>query len=138
MSTADPNGLVSMVSKQSVAVTIKRIERLLIEQGVNVFGVVDHAAAARKADLELDETQVILFGNPAVGTLLMQDFMPLALELPLKILVYSEGCRTLIQYRLLGSQADLYGFDPSKPMIQKLDLFIAKLAQSASNDASCE
>ena len=138
MSTADPNGLVSMVSKQSVAVTIKRIERLLIEQGVNVFGVVDHAAAARKADLELDETQVILFGNPAVGTLLMQDFMPLALELPLKILVYSEGCRTPIQYRLLSSQADLYGFDPNKPMIQKLDLFIAKLAQSASNDASCE
>ena len=135
MSTADPNGLVSMVSKQSVAVTIKRIERLLIEQGVNVFGVVDHAAAARKADLELDETQVILFGNPAVGTLLMQNFRPIALELPLKMLVYREGSITHIQYRLLSSQAKVYGFDPNLPIIQKLDFFIDKLVQSALDDA---
>ena len=60
MSKAETNGLISIASKYSVAVTIQRIEQLLIEQGVNVFGVIDHGAAAHKADLELDETQVIL------------------------------------------------------------------------------
>ena len=98
-----------------------------------MFGVVDHGAAAQKVNLELDETQVILFGNPAVGTLLMQDFRPIALELPLKLLVYSEGCITYLQYRLLSSQASIYGFDPNAPIVQKLDLFIAKLAQSATD-----
>ena len=134
MSKTDTNGLISIATEQSVAVTIKRIERLLVEQGVNVFGLVDHGAAAQKAHLELDETQVILFGNPAVGTLLMQDFRPIALELPLKLLVYTEECMTHIQYRLLSSQANVYGFDPNAPIIQKLDLFITKLAQSAIDD----
>ena len=134
MSKTETNGLISIASKHSAAVTIQRIERLLVEQGVNVFGVVDHGAAAHKADLELDETQVILFGNPAVGTLLMQDFRPIALELPLKLLVYTEGCITHVQYRLLSNQANVYGFDPNTPIIQKLDLFITKLAQSATDD----
>ena len=133
MSNTDNNGLISIATKQSVPVTIQRIERLLVEQGVNVFAVVDHGAAAQNADLELDQTQVILFGNPAVGTLLMQNFRPIALELPLKMLVYSERCTTHIQYRLLSSQANVYGFDPNTPIIQKLDQFIAKLAQSATD-----
>ena len=134
MNKTETNGLISMASKNSVAVTIQRIEQLLVEQDVNVFGVVDHGAAAHKADLELDETQVILFGNPAVGTLLMQDFRPIALELPLKLLLYSEECMTYLQYRLLSSQANIYGFDPNAPIIQKLDLFMAKLAQSVAED----
>ena len=56
MSKTDTNGLISIASKHSAAVTIQRIERLLVEQGVNVFGVVDHGAAAQKVNLELDET----------------------------------------------------------------------------------
>ena len=99
-----------------------------------MFGVVDHGAAAQKADLELDETQVIFFGNPAVGTLLMQDFRPIALELPLKLLVYSEGCIRYHQYRLLSSQANIYGFHPNALINQKHDLFITNLVQSAIDD----
>jgi len=64
----------------------------------------------------------------------MQDFRPIALELPLKLLVYSEGYVTYLQYRLLSSQANIYRFDPNAPIIQKLDLFIAKIAQSAIDD----
>ena len=96
MSQTDTNGLVSIATKQSVVVTVQRIEQRLVEQGVSVFAVVDHGTAAQKAGLELEETQVILFGNPAVGTLLMQDFRPIALELPLKLLVYSEANTTHI------------------------------------------
>ena len=59
MNKTETNGLISIASKNSVAVTIQCIEQLLVEQGVNMFGVVDHGAAAHKAHLELDETQVI-------------------------------------------------------------------------------
>ena len=134
MRQTDTNGLVSIATKQSVVLTVQRIEQRLVEQGVSVFAVVDHGAAAQKAGLELEETQVILFGNPAVGTLLMQDFRPIALELPLKLLVYSKASTTHIQYRLLSNQANVYGFDPNIPIIKKLDLFITSLAQSVSVD----
>ena len=134
MSKTDTNGLISVATRKSVVATIQCIEERLVEQGVNVFAVVDHGAAALKAGLELDETQVILFGNPAVGTLLMQDFRPIALELPLKLLVYSEANTTHLQYRLLSSQASIYGFDLNMPIIQKLDLFITNLVQSVANN----
>ena len=134
MNNTENNGLISLATNQSVAFTIQRIRQLLDDQGVNVFAVVDHGAAAQKADLDLDDTQVILFGNPAVGTLLMQSCRPIALDLPLKLLVYREGPITHIQYRLLSSQADDYGFDPNTPIVQKLDRFITTLAQSAADN----
>ena len=136
MNNTETNGLISLTTDQTVAFTIQRIRQLLDEQGVNVFAVIDHGAAAQKEDLDLDDTQVILFGNPAVGTVLMQSCRPIALELPLKLLVYSEGGTTHIQYRHLSSQADNYGFDPNTPIVQKLDRFITKLAQSAASTNS--
>ena len=65
----------------------------------------------------------------------MQSCRPIALELPLKLLVYSSGAMTHIQYRHLSSQADTYGFDPNTPIVQKLDRFITKLAQSAADNS---
>ena len=136
MSPSDNNGLTTLTTTQSVAITIRRIQQLLQEQGVKVFAVIDHGAAADQAGLELGDTQVILFGNPTVGTLLMQDARPIALELPLKLLVYSEGNTTTIQYRPLSSQSNTYGLDPNTSIIQKLDLFISKLAQSAADQTA--
>ena len=132
MPNTEANGLISIATDQPVATVIQQIKQLLNEQDVAVFALVDHGAAAQKAGLALRDTQVILFGNPAVGTLLMQDFRPIALELPLKLLVYSEEDTTYIQYRLLSSQANVYGFEPDAPIIQKLDVFITKLAESAA------
>ena len=131
----DSNGRISLVCDQPVATIIQRIRQLLDKQGVNVFAVVDHSAAADRVGLELGDTQVILFGNPTVGTLLMQDLRPIALELPLKLLVYNQGDTTRIQYRLLSSQHNIYGFDQNKEIIQKLDRFITNLAQSAANSS---
>ena len=58
MNNTENNGLISLTTDQSVAFTIQRIRQLLDEQGVNVFAVIDHGAAAQKADLDLDDTQV--------------------------------------------------------------------------------
>ena len=58
MNNTENNDLISLTTDQSVAFTIQRIRQLLDEQGVNVFAVIDHGAAAQKADLDLDDTQV--------------------------------------------------------------------------------
>ena len=74
----------------NVADTVSRLVTLIEEAGAEVFMVIDHAAAARKAGLQMPDTQVIVFGNPAAGTPLMLASPDLAIDLPLRILVRQE------------------------------------------------
>jgi len=81
-------GLIVMASPYSVAETGDRFEALLNERGVTVFARIDHEAGAAGVDLELRPTQVIIFGNPRVGTPLMQCGQSMAIDLPQKLLIW--------------------------------------------------
>jgi len=71
--------------------TVDRLLDLLTAKGQKVFVVIDQRAEAREVGLDLRETTLVVFGNPAVGTGVM-DAAPLAaLDLPLKVLVWSGG-----------------------------------------------
>jgi uncharacterized protein (DUF302 family) len=79
---------------------------------MKVFVVVDQSAEARGVELRLRPTTLILFGNPATGTAVM-DANPLAaLDLPLKVLVWLDGDRTKVSYLSPSAFADRYGLDP--------------------------
>jgi len=82
---------ISVESAHSVAVTMDRLEATLKEKGMEIFARIDHAANARKVDLNMPETQVLIFGNPKLGTKLMRAAPSVALDLPLKILVASNS-----------------------------------------------
>jgi uncharacterized protein (DUF302 family) len=71
------------------------LEEHLKEHGVEVIARIDHAAAAKKKGLELRPTQVLVFGNPAVGTKLMQSGPSVALDLPLRVAVWQEADSTV-------------------------------------------
>jgi uncharacterized protein (DUF302 family) len=91
-------GIVTKISPRSVADTVTRLTGLLAARGMTVFAVIDQAEQARLAGLALRDTVLVLFGNPAAGTLVM-DAAPLAaLDLPLKILVWADGGRTSVSY----------------------------------------
>ncbi|MEM9449075.1 MAG: DUF302 domain-containing protein [Cyanobacteria bacterium P01_E01_bin.6] len=81
-------GLVVMASPYSVAETGDRFEALLTERGVTVFARIDHAAGAAGVELDLRPTEVIIFGNPRVGTPLMQCAQSMAIDLPQKLLIW--------------------------------------------------
>jgi len=86
----------------SVNETIEKIEEIVASKakvGLGVFTVIDHKKAADKVGLELPETKVIVFGNPNLGTKLMQKDPLVALELPMKVMVYRDGNETKIVYR---------------------------------------
>lgn len=86
------------LSPRPVTDTVARLHALLGERGMTVFATIDQRAAARGVGLELRETVLILFGNPASGVPIM-DFAPLAaLDLPLKVLIWSEGQHTKVSY----------------------------------------
>ena len=95
-----------------VGETVERALALLDERGIRVFATIDQRAAARAAGLELRETVLILFGNPQAGTPVM-DAVPLAaLDLPLKLLVWSEDGRTHVSYLRPDALAARYGIPP--------------------------
>lgn len=84
------DGLIKMKSAHSVDDTVNKLESVLESKGMNVFGRVNHAAGAEKAGMDLRPTQVLIFGNPKVGTPLMQCAQSVAIDLPQKALVWED------------------------------------------------
>jgi uncharacterized protein (DUF302 family) len=86
------------VSPRSVADTVSRLTGILSAKGMKVFAVIDQSEEARGAGLKLRDTTLVIFGNPAAGTPVM-DAAPLsALDLPLKVLVWADGGQTNVAY----------------------------------------
>jgi uncharacterized protein (DUF302 family) len=97
------------VSPRPVAATVSRLTGILSAQGMKVFAVIDQSEEARGAGLKLRDTMLVIFGNPAAGTPVM-DAAPLsALDLPLKVLVWADGSRTNVTYYSPAALAARYG-----------------------------
>jgi uncharacterized protein (DUF302 family) len=90
--------MVTKSSPSSVAETVARLERELEARGVKLFAVIDHSGEAAAAGLQLRDTKVVIFGNPAAGTPVMEAAPLAALDLPLKVLVWADGDQTRINY----------------------------------------
>jgi|SRR5271155_4966708 len=101
---ADPassNGtteLTTKLSPRSVADTVARLESLAQGKGMKVFAVIDHSGEAEKVGLELRETKVVIFGSPQAGTPVMAAAPLAALDMPLKVLVWSDDGQTKVTY----------------------------------------
>jgi uncharacterized protein (DUF302 family) len=85
------NGMVHLTSPYPFAETIKRLESLFQAQGLAIFCRIDHSGEAEKAGLKMPATQVIIFGSPKGGTPLMIASPTLAIDLPLKALIWEDG-----------------------------------------------
>ena len=91
-------GVVTKVSPRSFADTVARLQELLAEKNVKLFSVIDQRAEARGTGLDLRDTTLVIFGNPAAGTPVM-DAAPLsALDLPLKVLIWDDAGDTKVSY----------------------------------------
>lgn len=91
MPSLPDNGMVHLSSRYSVAETIQRLESLIQAQGLNEFCHIDHSGEAEKAGLKMHPTQVIIFGSPKNGTPLMIASPTVAIDLPLKALIWEDG-----------------------------------------------
>jgi uncharacterized protein (DUF302 family) len=84
------NGVETRPSRHSAEVTTKKLEAAVTASGFVVFGRLDHADAAANCDLKMPYSTVVVFGNPKMGTPNFVDNPPLALDLPLKALVWED------------------------------------------------
>ncbi len=84
------NSLKTIKSNFSVTESVNRMISQIEEEGWHLFARIDHAKEAQKRDLALRPTELILFGNPSVGTLLMQNQQISAIDLPMKVLAWED------------------------------------------------
>ncbi len=83
--------MVTLESKFSVKETLDRLAGALEQKGIKVAARIDHAAGAKLVGMELPPTEVLLFGNPKLGTPLMQSNPMIGLDLPMKVLAWQDA-----------------------------------------------
>ena len=130
----DANGLVTLPSHHSVAETLERLSKALQAKGVREFSRIDHAAGAAEVGMQLRPTTVVIFGNPAAGTPLMQADQRIGLDLPLKVLVWEDADgRAWLTYSDLVWLAARYELaDAAAPVAQRLAGILAGFAAAAT------
>jgi uncharacterized protein (DUF302 family) len=84
-------GVVNKRSNHSVEQTVDRLKSILEARGITLFALIDHGGEAEKVGMKMPPTRLLIFGNPKSGTLLMLASPSIALDLPLKILVWQDN-----------------------------------------------
>jgi uncharacterized protein (DUF302 family) len=88
---ANENGLVHVASSRSVPETLTKLQAVIEARGLKIFALIDHSGEAEKAGMHMRPTQLLIFGSPKAGTPLMIAAPTLAIDLPLKALVWEDG-----------------------------------------------
>jgi uncharacterized protein (DUF302 family) len=91
MTPSPDHGIVRNTSQHAMDNTVTTLERILQAKGMKLFEVVDHSAEAERMGLKMRPTKLLIFGNPKAGTPLMVTSPSVAIDLPLKILVWEDA-----------------------------------------------
>jgi uncharacterized protein (DUF302 family) len=99
MASMSGKGIVNVPSQHSVDETVEKLRGILAAKGVNLFALVDHSGEAEKAGMKMQPTKLLIFGSPKAGTPVMLAAPSIAIDLPLKILVWQdEGGKVWVSY----------------------------------------
>jgi uncharacterized protein (DUF302 family) len=110
----------------SVHEAADKLASLLKERNIQLFARIDHGEAAKVSGLQLGEEQVLIFGDPKVGTFLMQECPAVGFELPLRI-VFWEEAGTKIGYRDPKELLEQYQLDEHREVVLKMSSLMAML-----------
>ncbi len=129
----EPNGIIKIKSTHSVAATINKLEAVLNKKGMTIFKRINHAAGADKVGLQLRSTELLIFGNPKVGTPLMQCSQTAALDLPQKALAYKDKTgQVWLAYNDPAYMAKRHNLKNCDAAIQKVSNALAKFSKIAT------
>ena len=132
-STYADNGLISVKSAHDVKTTADRLEGLLKQKGMKVFIRINHAQGAQKIGKELRPTELIIFGNPKVGTPLMQCAQSVAIDLPQKALIWQDAQgQVWLSYNDPNYLVERHGIEGCGEVIKKVKGVLGKFAKAAT------
>ena len=132
--TAFANDTITAVkSPYSVTETTDRLEALIKEKGLNFFARINHSANAEKVDLQLRPTELVLFGNPAAGTPIMNCAQTAAIDLPQKALIWEdENQQVWLGYNPPSYLQSRHNIEGCEPVLEKVTGLLASLAAAAT------
>lgn len=84
-------GVIDIPSHHTVKETVEKLKGILNAKGVTLFALVDHSGEAEKVGMKMRPTKLLIFGSPKAGTPVMLAAPSIAIDLPLKILVWEDG-----------------------------------------------
>jgi len=126
-------GIVRIKSAHSVSATIDKLEAALNTKGMTIFKRISHSEGAARAGLQLRPTELLIFGNPTVGTPLMQCEQTTALDLPQKALVYEDDKgQVWLAYNDPAYIADRHGVDDCEQVIKKISNALSNFSRAAT------
>lgn len=125
--------LVRKASAHSVAGTIDKLAAIVESKGAKVFARIDHAKGAESVGKSLRPTQTLIFGNPKIGTPVMELSQEAGLDLPLRALAYEdENGKVWLVYRQPAAMAASHGLDGAAPAFQPMTKAIGGLTTAAT------
>jgi len=129
----ETNGIIKIRSTHSVSETIDKLESVLRKKGMTIFKRVNHTAGAKKAGLKLRPTELLIFGNPKVGTPLMQCSQTAALDLPQKALAYKDDKgQVWLAYNDPAYMANRHNIKDCEKTVKKVAKALAKFSRTAT------
>ena len=127
-------GIIDVPSQFTVDETADRLENILIDKGMLIFKRINHSESAEKVAIKLRNTQLIIFGNPKVGSMLMLCQQSIAIDLPLKALIWEDDKgKAWISYndiKYLEQRHKVTGCDAT---ISKMTKALAKITLQAAS-----
>ena len=126
-------GMITKTSANSVAITIDKLAAAVEKAGAKVLARIDHARGAASVDAELRPTQMLMFGNPKLGTPAMQAGQSIGLDLPLRVVAWeTEDGTVMVGYHDPADVAALHGLPADHPTIAKMSGALGKLTGVAT------
>lgn len=130
MACMSANGIVDIACSHSVDETVEKLKGILSAKGIMLFALVDHSGEAAKAGMTMRPTKLLIFGSPKAGTPLMLAAPSIAIDLPLKILVWEDvGGKTWASYNAPDYLRERHGVP--QELMQNIAVIKALAAKAA-------
>ncbi len=127
------DAIVVKPSAHSVAKTLDRLTKILKSKGITVFARVNHTTGAEKIGEKLRPTELLIFGNPKLGTPLMQAAQQIGIDLPLKALAYEDKAgKVWLAYPSPAYLKKKFGVEGRDPVFEKMTGALDKLTGAAA------
>ena len=128
------NDLIAVKSSFGVMETADRFEKILKSKGLNMFIRINHSEGAASIGENLRPTQLIIFGNPKVGTPLMQCSQSIAIDLPQKVLIFEKkNGEVWLSYNAPAYLATRHKIKDCEAVLNKINIALGNLSKVATS-----
>ncbi len=126
-------GVVNVKSHHGVAATADRLEQVLEAKGMTLFARIDHAAGAESVGKTRRPTELVIFGNPKVGTPLMQCEQTVAIDLPQKALIWEDDAgQVWFSYNDPAYLSERHAVQGCEAVVNKISNALTNFSQAAT------